>query len=59
MSVFEKTVDPEHRLKELGISLPQSPKPLGAYVESVQTGSLLFLSGNGTDLSRSDICVCG
>jgi len=45
MSVFEKTVDPEQRLKELGISLPQAPKPLGAYVESVQTGSLLFLSG--------------
>jgi enamine deaminase RidA (YjgF/YER057c/UK114 family) len=33
------------RLKELGIELPQPPKPLGAYVEAVQTGNLLFLSG--------------
>jgi enamine deaminase RidA (YjgF/YER057c/UK114 family) len=45
MSVIEKTVDPELRLKELGINLPQPPKPLGAYVEAVQTGNLLFLSG--------------
>jgi len=45
MSVIEKAADPEQRLKELGINLPQPPKPLGAYVESVQTGSLLFLSG--------------
>ncbi|HEV2271261.1 MAG TPA: RidA family protein [Steroidobacteraceae bacterium] len=45
MSVTERAVDPEQRLKELGISLPPPPKPLGAYVESLQTGSLLFLSG--------------
>ena len=35
----------EGRLKELGIELPQPPQPLGAYVEAVQTGNLLFLSG--------------
>ena len=35
----------EQRLHELGISLPVAPKPLGAYVEAVQVGSLLFLSG--------------
>ena len=35
----------ERRLKELGIVLPRSPAPLGAYVETVQTGNLLFLSG--------------
>src|SRR5579862_5309573 len=45
MSVTRQAADPEQRLKELGINLPQPPKPLGAYVESVQTGSLLFLSG--------------
>ena len=45
MSVIQKTTDPEQRLKELAINLPQPPKPLGAYVEAVQTGSLLFLSG--------------
>lgn len=35
----------EQRLQELGIELPSPPHPLGAYVEAVQTGSLLFLSG--------------
>jgi enamine deaminase RidA (YjgF/YER057c/UK114 family) len=35
----------EQRLKALGIQLPAPPEPLGSYVEAVQTGSLLFLSG--------------
>jgi enamine deaminase RidA (YjgF/YER057c/UK114 family) len=35
----------ERRLQDLGIVLPNAPHPLGAYVEAVQTGSLLFLSG--------------
>src|SRR6266566_1959098 len=35
----------EQRLKELGIKLPVPPEPFGTYVESVQTGNLLFLSG--------------
>jgi enamine deaminase RidA (YjgF/YER057c/UK114 family) len=35
----------EQRLKELGISLPAPPQPFGTYVEAVQTGNLLFLSG--------------
>ena len=38
-------VGPEDRLKALKIDLPQPPTPFGAYVEAVQTGSLLFLSG--------------
>jgi enamine deaminase RidA (YjgF/YER057c/UK114 family) len=33
------------RLKERGIKLPTPPAPFGAYVEAVQTGNLLFLSG--------------
>jgi enamine deaminase RidA (YjgF/YER057c/UK114 family) len=37
--------DPERRLQELGIVLPNPPHPLGAYVEAVQAGDLLFLSG--------------
>jgi enamine deaminase RidA (YjgF/YER057c/UK114 family) len=28
-----------------GIELPPAPKPLGAYVEAVQVGNLLFVSG--------------
>jgi enamine deaminase RidA (YjgF/YER057c/UK114 family) len=35
----------EQRLKELRIQLPAWPMPFGPYVESVQTGNLLFLSG--------------
>jgi enamine deaminase RidA (YjgF/YER057c/UK114 family) len=35
----------EQRLKELGIKLPPPPEPFGMYVEAVQTGNLLFLSG--------------
>ncbi len=35
----------EQRLKELGIKLPAPPEPLGTYVEAVQTGNLLFLTG--------------
>ena len=35
----------EQRLHELGIELTPAPTPFGAYVESVQTGNLLYLSG--------------
>src|SRR3984957_8027109 len=35
----------EQRLKELGVVFPDAPRPLGAYVEAVQSGNLLFLSG--------------
>ena len=35
----------EQRLKDLGIDLPTPPQPFGTYVEAVQTGNLLFLSG--------------
>ncbi len=35
----------EQRLKDLGIELPRPPTPLGAYVEAVQCGNMLFLSG--------------
>jgi enamine deaminase RidA (YjgF/YER057c/UK114 family) len=33
------------RISELGLVLPASPTPLGAYVESSDAGNLLFLSG--------------
>ena len=35
----------ERRLEELGIQLPAAPTPFGTYVETVQTGNLLFLTG--------------
>ena len=39
------TTNAEQRLKELAIRLPAPPQPFGSYVEAVQTGNLLFLSG--------------
>jgi enamine deaminase RidA (YjgF/YER057c/UK114 family) len=33
------------RLEKLGIQLPTAPTPFGTYVEALQTGQLLFLSG--------------
>jgi enamine deaminase RidA (YjgF/YER057c/UK114 family) len=35
----------EQRLEELEIKLPEPPEPFGTYVEAVQTGNLLFLTG--------------
>ena len=45
MSTNTTNASAERRLKDLGISLPRPPTPLGAYVEAVQSGNLLFLSG--------------
>jgi len=39
------SVSAEQRLKELGLKLPEPPAPFGIYVEAVQTGNLLFLTG--------------
>jgi len=35
----------EEKLKELGLSLPEAPKPVANYVPVVRVGDLLFLSG--------------
>ena len=40
-----RPVSAEQRLKDLGIQLPEPPQPFGIYVEAVQTGNLLFLTG--------------
>ena len=45
MSANATNATAEQRLRELGIDLPHPPAPFGAYVEAVQTGNLLFLSG--------------
>jgi enamine deaminase RidA (YjgF/YER057c/UK114 family) len=39
------TSNAEQRLKASRIELPPAPKPLGAYVEAVQVGNLVFVSG--------------
>lgn len=43
----EPTYDPEARLAELGIELPEPPNPVANYVNGVQTGNLIFLAGKG------------
>src|SRR5882762_147420 len=44
-SQASRTATAEQRLNELGIQLPAPPQPFGAYVEAVQAGHLLFLTG--------------
>lgn len=40
-------MDPEEKLKQLGIALPAVRPPLANYVPAVRTGNLLFVSGHG------------
>lgn len=40
-----KPIGADRRLAELGIALPAPPTPFGNYVEVLQSGNLLFLSG--------------
>ena len=37
----------EQKLVELGLTLPQLPKPIGNYVPFKRAGDLIFLSGQG------------
>jgi enamine deaminase RidA (YjgF/YER057c/UK114 family) len=39
--------DPEARLAELRITLPEPPSPVANYVNGVRTGNLIFLAGKG------------
>jgi enamine deaminase RidA (YjgF/YER057c/UK114 family) len=39
--------DPEARLAELGIVLPEPSVPVANYVKAVRSGNLIFLSGHG------------
>ena len=40
----------DQRLADLGISLPDAPPPAASYVPTVQTGSLVFISGQISQL---------
>lgn len=40
-------LDPEARLKELGIALPTPPKPYASYRTAVRSGDLLYIAGQG------------
>ncbi len=43
----EAGYDPEARLKELQITLPDPPQPVANYVNGVIAGNLIFLAGKG------------
>ena len=45
MSANTTSGSAEKHLKDLGIDLPRPATPFGTYVEAVQSGNLLFLSG--------------
>ncbi len=38
-------MDLKAKLSELGLSLPQAPKPLAAYIPAKQSGNLIYVSG--------------
>lgn len=45
--VPEAGYDPEAKLRELNITLPEPPSPVANYVNGVQAGNLIFLAGKG------------
>ena len=49
----------EDRIKELGITLPDTPPPMGSYVPSVQTGNLVYLAGLGPAASPDGTTMAG
>lgn len=46
------------KLQELGLTLPAAPKPVAAYIPFVQTGNLLFVSGQ-LPLSEGKLIAMG
>ena len=36
---------PEERVEELGLTIPEVPKPVAAYVPAVRTGQYIYTSG--------------
>jgi len=45
MRDFGATMNPENKLAELGLTLPNPPAAAGSYVPTVRTGNLLFCAG--------------
>ena len=44
-------MDPEAKLKELGLELPAAPPVAGSYVPTVRTGNLLYCAGTISSLN--------
>jgi enamine deaminase RidA (YjgF/YER057c/UK114 family) len=49
----------ELKLKELGLSLPDPPKPVGAYLPCQRSGNLLFLSGTTCYIENGQLLFTG
>ncbi len=45
----QKTVNPEARIKELGIKMITPTPPTANFLKAVQTGKLVYLAGHGPD----------
>lgn len=52
-------MEAETKLKELGFSLPDPPRPVGAYLLAQRTGNLLFLSGTTCYLGKGQLLFKG
>lgn len=48
-------MDVYKRLEELGITLPEAPKPVGLFVTASRAGDLVYLSGQGSCCGESNI----
>ena len=46
-ALAQAKIDPEKKLKELGIVLKKPPVPVANYIPAVQVGKLVYLSGQG------------
>lgn len=46
-----QTSDPEKKLTEMGLSLPQVAKPIANYVKAVRVGNLVFLAGHTSEMA--------
>lgn len=47
----------ESRLRELGLTLPEPPKPVAAYLPALRVGDLLFLSGTTCYMDGSPLFI--
>ncbi len=53
--------DIESRIKQIGLTLPDTPKPVAVYISAKQTGNLVFTAGqlpmvNGELISKGLLC---
>jgi enamine deaminase RidA (YjgF/YER057c/UK114 family) len=53
----EIAMSPEDRLKDLGLTLPEPPKPVANYVPFKIAGDLLYLSGQGPRRPDGSFCT--